>query len=68
MKYRVELGRKIWKKNAEKPTFWAKFEHMVLVQVMLCFPVSTSFRIPDITCSFIIRFELFKWIIKIDFK
>ena len=21
MKYRVELGRKIWKKNAEKPTF-----------------------------------------------
>ena len=27
-KYRVELGRKIWKKNAEKLTFWAKFEYM----------------------------------------
>ena len=66
MKYRVELGRKIWKKNAEKPTFWAKFEHMYWY--MLCFPILTSFRISTITCSFIIRFELFKWLIKIDFN
>ena len=28
MKYRVELGRKNMEKNAEKPTLWAKFEHM----------------------------------------
>ena len=35
---------------------------------MPCFSVSASFCILVITCSFLIRFELFKWLIKIDFK
>ena len=32
------------------------------------FPISTSFRILTINFSFMIRFELFKLLIKIDFK
>ena len=44
--------------------FWAA----VPVQKMLCFVVLTSFRILAITCSFLIRFELFKLLIKIGFK
>ena len=57
MEYRVELGITNMEKNAEKPTFWAKIRAHILVHVMLCFPVSTSFCISAITCSFIIRFE-----------
>ena len=30
--------------------------------------ILTSVRILAITCTFLIRFELFKWIIKLDFK
>ena len=44
--------------------FWAA----VPVQEMLCFSVLTSFRILAITCSFQIRFELFKLLVKIYFK
>ena len=32
------------------------------------FYVSTNFRILTITCSFLLRFELFKFLVKIDFK
>ena len=32
------------------------------------FCVSTSFNILAITCSFLIQFELFKWLLEIDFK
>ena len=38
------------------------------VQKMLCFPVSTSFHILTITCSFLIRIEQFKLLVKKDFK
>ena len=44
--------------------FWAA----VPVQKMLCFSVLTSFRILAITCSFLILFQLFKLLVKIDFK
>ena len=52
----------IYEKSEEKPTFWAKFEHLyqvraVPVQVVFCFSILTSFRILTITCSFMIRFE-----------
>ena len=68
MKYRIELGRKIWKKKCRKAHILGKIRAHVLVHVMLCFPVSISFCIAAITCSFIIRFEWLKWLIKIDFK
>ena len=86
MKYRVELGGKIWKYGnmGEKHTFWAFFDDMYrytlnMYRYMLgsgyfgptctgtcqgctgtcdvLFPISTSFCILVITCSFIIRFE-----------
>ena len=40
----------------------------VMVHVVPCFYVSTRFRILAITCSFLIQFELFKLLVKIDFK
>ena len=40
----------------------------VPVHPVLLFPISTIFRILAITCSFLIRFECFKWPIKIEFK
>ena len=40
----------------------------VPVQVVLCFSILTSVRIFAITCSFIIRFELFKFLVKLDFN
>ena len=39
-----------------------------MVHVVPCFYVSTRFRILAITCSFLIQFELFKLLVKIDFK
>ena len=57
MKYRVELGRKIWKKKCRKGHILGKIRAHVLVHVMLCFPILTSFRISAITFSFIIRIE-----------
>ena len=62
--YRVELDGKMEAKH----TLWAKIQGTVSVQEMLRFSVSTSFRILFITCSFLIRFELFKFLVKIDFK
>ena len=83
MKYRVELGGKIWE-NERKHTFLAFFGDMYrytlkMYQYMLgsghfgptctgtgqgcistcdaLFPISTSFRILAISCSFLIRFE-----------
>ena len=41
---------------------------VVPVQPVLVFPVSTSFCLLAITSSFLIRFERFKWLCKIDFK
>ena len=46
-----------YEKMEEKHTFWAKIQGTVSVQEMLCFSISTSFRILAITCSFLIRFE-----------
>ena len=63
MKYRVELGRKTWKK-CRKAHILGKIRAHVPVQVrgvpihvVLCFPISTSFCILAITCSLFIRFE-----------
>ena len=65
----------IYGKREEKLTFWAKFEgpvpvqvRAVPVQVVLCFSILTSICILAITCSFLIRFELLKFLVKIDFK
>ena len=55
-------------KMEAKHTFWKKIQGTVSVQEMLCFPVSTSFRILTITCSCLIQFECFKFLVKIDFK
>ena len=44
-------------KMEAKHKFWKKIQGTVSVQEMLCFPVSTSFGILTITCSFLIRFE-----------
>ena len=63
MEYRVELGRKMWKK-CRKAHILGKIRGVVSIQVrgvpvhvVFCFPISTSFRILAITCSFLIRFE-----------
>ena len=56
---KMEAKHKFWKK---------KIQGTVSVQEMLCFPISTSFRILTITCSFPIRFELFKFLVKIYFN
>ena len=65
----------IYGKSEEKSTFWAKFEHLYLyrselvpVQVVFCFSILTSVCILTITCSFMIRFECFKFLVKINFK
>ena len=62
-------------KMEEKHTLWANFGDLyrytfrpVLVQVMFCFSISTSVRIWAITFSFLIRFELFKLMVKTNFK
>ena len=63
MVYRVELGTKIWKKFRKAHILCKIRAHVpvqvrgVPVHVMLCFPISTSFRILAITCSFLILFE-----------
>ena len=54
LKYRVELGSKVWK-NERKTHILGNFR--VMVHVVPCFSVSTSFRILAITCSFLILFE-----------
>ena len=41
---------------------------VVPVQVVFCFSVLISVRILAIPCSFLIRFELFKLLVKVDFK
>ena len=57
MDYRVELDGKIWKNGGKTQIPEKKIQGTVSVQEMLCFLVSTSFRILTITCSFMIRFE-----------
>ena len=57
MKYRVELGKKNMEKKCRKAHILGKIRAHVLVHIMLSFPVSTSFRISDIPCSFLIQFE-----------
>ena len=54
-----------WKQNTNSGK---RIQGTVSVQEMLYFHVSTIFRILTITCSFLIRFELFKLLVKIDFK
>ena len=75
------MGRNTWK-NGRKTHILDKFRRhvpvqvrvvpvqvrVVPVQVVFCFSILTSIRILAITCSFLIRFELFKLIVKIDFK
>ena len=56
IEYGVGGGSNIWKK-CRKAHILGKIRGGVPVQVMLCFPVSISFRILAITCSFLIRFE-----------
>ena len=41
---------------------------VVPVHVVLCFSILTSIRILAINCSFLIQFELFKLLVKLDFK
>ena len=65
LKYRVKLGSKVWK-NVRKTHILGNFR--VMVHVVPCFSVSTRFRILAITYSFIIQFECFKLVVKIDFK
>ena len=73
IEYRVELGRKIWKKSRKAHILGKIRAHVpvrvkgVPIHVVFCFPVSTSFCILTITCSFLIQFELFKCLFKIDF-
>ena len=56
-------------KMEAKHTFWKnKIQGTVSVQEMFYFSVLTSVRILAITCSFLIRFELFKFLVKLDFK
>ena len=59
MDYRVELDGNIWKNGSKTQILGKKFQGTVWfsVQEMLCFPISTSFHILTITCSFMIRFE-----------
>ena len=45
------------KKKVEEKHILVIFLAAVSVQEMLCFSVSTSFRILTISCSFLIRFE-----------
>ena len=40
----------------------------VPVQVVFCFSILTRVRMLAISCSFMIRFEIFKFLVKIDFK
>ena len=54
-----------WKQNTNSGK---TIQRTVSVQEMLCFPISTICRILTITCSFLIRFEGFKSLVKIDFK
>ena len=63
IEYGVDGGSNIWKK-CRKAHILGKIRggvpvqvRAVPVQVMLCFSISTSFRILAITCSFLIRFE-----------
>ena len=54
MEYRVELGINNMEKKCKKAHILGKIRAHILVHVMLCFSVSTSFRISAITCSFLI--------------
>ena len=70
----MDLGKNIWKKG-RKTHILEKFRRAVPVQVrnvpiqvVFCFSISTNIRILALTCSFLIRFELFKFLVKIDFK
>ena len=49
MDYRVELDGKIWKNGSKTQILGKKIQETVSVQEMLCFPVSTIFRILTIT-------------------
>ena len=71
IEYGVDVGSNTWKKG-RKTHILGIFGGHVPVHVRnmcntLC-SISTSFRILAITYSFLIRFELFKWLIKLDFK
>ena len=57
MDYRVELDGKIGKNGSKTQILGNKIQGTVSLQEMLCFPISTIFRIVTITCSFLIRFE-----------
>ena len=64
------IGSKSGKNGSKTQILEKKFQGTVWfsVQEMLCFPVSISFHILTITCSFLIRIERFKLLVKIDFK
>ena len=68
------MGSNTWKKG-RKTHILGKIRGVVPVQVravpvqvVFYFSILTSVRIWVITCSFIIRFELFKLLVKLDFK
>ena len=64
------IGSKSGKNGSKTQILEKKFQGTVWfsVQEMLCFPVSISFHILTITCTFMIRIERFKLLVKIDFK
>ena len=53
----LDWSVRVKKKKVEEKHILVIFWAAVSVQEMLCFPVSTSFRILTITCSVMIRFE-----------
>ena len=55
-------------KNMQKSPHSGHFMGSNLGTGNALFSVSTNFLILTITCSFLIRFELFKFLVKIDFK
>ena len=70
----MDLGENIWK-NRRKTHILGKIRgpvpvqvRVVPVQIVFYFAVLTSVRILTIPFSFLIRFELFKLQVKIDFK
>ena len=56
------------KKKSERETHFGHFLGSSLGTGNALFSVLTSFQILTITCSFLIRFESFKLLSKIDFK
>ena len=68
MGIRHQIGVFRVKKKNGKETHSGHFLGSSLGTGNALFSVSTNFRILIITCSFLIRFEGFKWLIKLDFK